>query len=409
MKRQIQLHKAPWLQNKNISRLFNAYAQSQFEIRVVGGCVRDTLYELPIKDWDLATDASPEQSIEICRSIDAHVIETGLKHGTITAIINSEAFEITTLRNDLSTDGRHAEVTWVRDWETDAMRRDFTINALYGDAAGNVIDYTGGIDDLENNIVRFIGDPKQRITEDYLRIMRFFRFMGRYGSLEQIDEPSLLACTELHPFLTQISSERIRDELWKIFITKNRAEVIELMVQIGIFKTLQIPLRAANLHELNMREQQNGFNHSPLRTLVYLLDPNCDWHCLKKRFALSNKQARYLHAIHEYHPMKNTFTISDLQHIYYYMQRCFDQTTAMQIAQDVFILNQASFLGNNFQWQEIYIPPFPVTGKDLIEHGLNASKEFGEILKRLEDIYIDSHFSMDKAALLKQLSNITSP
>lgn len=403
MEKQIKLHNAPWLQNDNIGKLFDAYAKAGFEIRLVGGCVRDVLCDRPIKDWDLATPALPKQSMKICRSAGAHVIKTGLKHGTITAIINSEAYEITTLRRDQSTDGRHAKVAWTNDWKVDAMRRDFTINALYGDATGNVIDYTGGLDDLENNIIRFIGEAEQRITEDYLRIMRFFRFMGGYGDFARMDEPSLQACAKLHPCLTQISSERIRDELWKILMAQKRSNTIELMAEVGIFKTLKLPLIKTDLKELDIREKQHGLSYFPLRALAYLLDPNHDWRFLKKQFALSNKQIKYLQMIHQHHPIKKEFDIITLRHIYYHMQKHFDPKTAIQMVQDLVILNQQLFTGEIVDWKDIYVPPLPVSGKDLIKYGLDSGKEFGHILEQLERVYIESDFTMGKAGLLKKI------
>ncbi len=403
MKKQIKLHHAPWLQNSNITRLFDAYAHSGFEIRVVGGCVRDALCAQTIKDWDLATPALPDQNIVICHNMGAHVIETGLKHGTITAVINSEAFEITTLRRDQSTDGRHATVTWSNDWEVDALRRDFTINALYGDAQGNVIDYTGGFDDLENKTIRFIGDPEQRIKEDYLRIMRFFRFMAGYGDFKHIDLPSLEACNILHPFLAQISSERIQNELWKILIAQNRADTVELMTEIGIFKTLNLPLRNVHLGELNTRVQDYNLHYSPLRALAFLLDPDHDWSYLKKQLSLSNKQAQYLKAIRRFYPRHKTLDIKALQHIYYHMQKHFDPTISTQAMQDIVILNQHLLIEKFHHWQQIYVPPFPIRGQDLIERGYPAGKELGDKLKQLERVYINSDFTIDKKDLLKLL------
>ncbi len=388
---------APWLQQSGIIRLFDAFTKNDAELRVVGGCVRDFLCGRTIKDWDLATTALPEQSMDICHNMGAHVIATGLKHGTITAIINSVPFEITTLRHDAITDGRHAEVVWSDDWLEDAMRRDFTINALYGDAQGNVIDYTGGYADLQHRLIRFIGEPKQRISEDHLRIMRFFRFMSGYGDFDHMDQASLQASIQMQETLTLISRERIRDELLKILISAQRAKIIPLMMEHHIFANLNIAVTNADLHQLNHQEQQYGLALSSLRALAYILDTQQPWNILKQRLILSNKQMAYLQGVRQYYPDSNDISPQQLRRIYYHMRKKSNAIDAMEYTKDIALLNNVPA---SQHWDNIYVPEFPVVGDDLFKLGFSTGKELGIFLKQLEQQYIDSDFTLSKDALL---------
>lgn len=201
--------------------------------RLVGGCVRDTLAGRAVADVDLATPDGPEQVAAALRAAGLKSAPTGLKHGTVTAISHHRGFEITTLRRDLATDGRHAEVAWTEDWKVDAARRDFTLNAMSMARDGAVFDYFGGIDDLRAGRVRFVGDPAARIAEDYLRILRYFRFHSRYGT-QPPDNASLKALREGVPGLAKLSPERVWSELKRILLAPDPAASIRLMAELGV-------------------------------------------------------------------------------------------------------------------------------------------------------------------------------
>ena len=207
--------KAPWLKDKLLQRLLAVLAADGEAARVVGGAVRNTLLGQEVSDIDIATTCLPEETLRRATDAGFKVAPTGIDHGTITVIADGRPFEVTTLRADVETDGRHAEVAYGRDWQVDANRRDFTINALYVEAVGTIVDLVGGLADIESRTLRFIGDPEQRIREDYLRILRFFRFFAWYGKGRPESE-GLKACARLKDGLTRLSSERIWSELKKL-------------------------------------------------------------------------------------------------------------------------------------------------------------------------------------------------
>jgi tRNA nucleotidyltransferase/poly(A) polymerase len=207
--------KAPWLNDPGLQTLLKVLSANGEQARIAGGAVRNTLLGEPVADVDIATTNEPRQSIARTEAAGFKVVPTGIDHGTVTVVADGKAYEVTTLRADIETDGRRAKVAFGRDWEADAERRDFTINALYADANGTVIDLVGGLTDLEGRTLRFIGDPEQRIREDYLRILRFFRFFAWYGS-GRPDAEGLKACARLKDGLEQLSAERVWSELKKL-------------------------------------------------------------------------------------------------------------------------------------------------------------------------------------------------
>ncbi len=222
------LTKDSWLTWPQTRKLVETFEAAEQEIRFVGGAVRDLLAGMPVKDVDVATTASPQQVLGILEKAGIKAIPTGLSHGTVTAVIDHMPFEITTLRCDIKTYGRHAEVLFTRDWEQDAARRDFTINALYCDVEGRVYDYHHGLEDLRSRRVRFIGDPETRIREDALRILRFFRFTARYSEGE-IDGEGLAACHQCREMLDDLSGERIAQEMLKFLDSEAAPALIQLM------------------------------------------------------------------------------------------------------------------------------------------------------------------------------------
>ena len=232
-----RLPDAPWLHEGPLPRLLAALNRDGEEARIVGGAVRNALIGQPVGEVDLATTALPEEVSRRVSAASFRVVPTGIEHGTVTAVADGHPFEITTLRKDVETFGRHAKVAFGRDWKADAQRRDFTMNALSASADGTVYDYVGGLADLQKRRVRFIGDAQTRIAEDYLRILRFFRFHASYGRGEP-DPDGLAACIAGRAGLDQLSRERVRMELMKLVVAPHAAEAVVVMADSGLLITV---------------------------------------------------------------------------------------------------------------------------------------------------------------------------
>ena len=228
-----ELLSGAWLQSAPLRKVFAALQSDGDEVRVVGGAVRNALLRRPVSDIDLATTARPEDVMRLARVAGLGAHPTGIDHGTVTVVADSNPYEVTTLRRDVETDGRHAVVAFTRNWEEDAARRDFTINALYCGADGTLYDFAGGLDDLRKRRVRFIGDPEQRIREDYLRILRFFRFSADFAN-GHVNTTGLAAAIALKDGVDRLSPERVRGELLKLLAAPKAADVVAIMDANGI-------------------------------------------------------------------------------------------------------------------------------------------------------------------------------
>ncbi len=266
---------APWRQRPGMARLLRALGAGRGETRFVGGCVRDTLLGLPVSDVDLATRLAPEAVMAALAAAEIKAVPTGIAHGTVTAVIGGAPIEVTTLRRDIATDGRRATIAYTDDWREDAARRDFTINALLADPkTGEVFDHFGGLADLQGGRVRFIGDPLQRIAEDHLRILRFFRFHARFGRGAP-DAPALAACAARANDLMALSRERIAGELLKLLALADPAPTVALMIAHGILKPVLPEIDSADrLAALVQAEVKAGIAANPVRRLAALLPPS---------------------------------------------------------------------------------------------------------------------------------------
>ncbi|TXI06321.1 MAG: CCA tRNA nucleotidyltransferase [Pseudorhodobacter sp.] len=224
-----------WLTHPGTQALCAVLETAGHQALMVGGCVRNALLGVPVADIDIATDATPETVTRLAETAGLRVVPTGIDHGTVTVIAGARPHEVTTFRHDVATDGRRAVVAYATDIAEDAARRDFTMNALYADARGQVIDPLGGLPDLQSRHVRFVGDPHQRIREDYLRILRFFRFHAHYGDAAQgIDPDGLAACAELAEGMERLSKERIGAEIAKLLAAPDPAPAVAAMSQTGV-------------------------------------------------------------------------------------------------------------------------------------------------------------------------------
>jgi len=247
---ELRLDAAKWRKRRGMRKLLKALGSSEGLTRYVGGAVRDDLVGLPVSDIDLATRLQPPEVIQRLEATNIKTIPTGIDHGTVTAVSDGQTVEITSLRRDVSTDGRRATIAFTDDWKEDAARRDFTINALLADPeTGEIFDFFGGLDDLQTGHIHFIGEPLERIAEDHLRILRFFRFHARFGSGEP-DRPALDACAARANDLMALSRERIADELLKLLGLPDPAKTMAIMLDRGILKPVLPEIEPERLHDL---------------------------------------------------------------------------------------------------------------------------------------------------------------
>ena len=292
----MRLPDVPWRKRPGLDRLLKALGGGEGETRFVGGCVRDTLLGLPVSDVDLATRLTPDDVVKRLEAAGIKAVPTGIAHGTITAVIGGAPVEVTTLRRDVATDGRRATIAFTEDWREDAARRDFTINALFADpVSGQVFDYFNGVEDLNERHVRFIGEPLQRIAEDHLRILRFFRFHARFGAGAP-DPAALDACAARANDLMALSRERIADELLKLLALPDPAPTVALMIARGILKPVLPEIEGADrLAALVAAEQAAGIAPEPIRRLAALLPINGEVAAaVAARLRLSKRAAKRL-------------------------------------------------------------------------------------------------------------------
>lgn len=346
--------------------------------RVVGGAVRDTLAGLDPKDIDLATRLLPDEVIARLQAAKIKAVPTGIAHGTVTAVLSSGPVEITTLRRDVSTDGRRATVAFTGDWCEDAARRDFTINALYADPqSGEVFDYFGGVEDLADGIVRFIGEPLQRIAEDHLRILRFFRFHARFGKGAP-DRLSLAACSERANDLMALSRERIADELLKILSLPDPAPTIALMLEHGILLPVLPEIRSADrLAQLVARERDQGIAGHAIRRLASLLpqDPAIAEE-VGARLKLSNAHRKRLVSA----ASQDGVASDDARALAYWI--------GPEYAVDRLLLGDGD-AGAIVDW----VPPkFPLSGGAIVARGVSAGPDVARMLQAVERQWVAEGF-----------------
>lgn len=373
---------AAWRHVAGLDRLIEVLGGSTRDIRFVGGAVRDTLLGLPVKDVDCATRLLPEESIRRMKHAGFKAIPTGLAHGTVTALLPSGPVEVTTLRRDISTDGRHAVVAFTDEWREDAARRDFTINALSADPlSSEIYDYYGGVADLEAGVVRFIGDPLQRIAEDHLRILRLFRFHARFGRGAP-DGAALAACVARANDLMALSRERIADELLKLLGGHDPGATIRLMVEHGLFRPI-IPeideAGVARLERLIAREREAGVAGDAARRLGALLpvDPALAV-TIAQRLKLSKALTRRLEA---------AASAADAR------ASALAYRFGVEVASDLLLRGdkpvEALELDRLALWQR---PRLPLTGGALIERGLPAGPAVAATIQAIERRWVEEDF-----------------
>jgi poly(A) polymerase len=399
---QIGPERAPWLRDGPLPRLLDLFDRDGEEARVVGGAVRNALLGEPVGDIDVATTAVPDEVMRRAAAAGFKPVPTGVEHGTVTIVVDGTPFEVTTLREDVETFGRHARVAFGRNWQHDAERRDFTMNALYAARDGTVHDHVGGLDDLAERRVRFIGDPARRIAEDYLRILRFFRFHAAYGNGGPPDPAGLSACIAGRAGLETLSRERVRMEMLKLLLATHAVPALVSMSEAGLLVAVLggVPLLAsfANMTKL---ERELSLTPDPVRRLGALaINTVEDAERLRERLRLANAEYDRLASMADgwWHISAAT-DIHDARVLLYRLgpEKFLDRALlAWSRAWNEGVADR--------RWHDLVrlrVPVFPLKAADFIARGVAKGPALGAALGAAEEAWIAQDFPMDAATLTK--------
>ena len=369
------------LMTPQTERLGDAFDKAGFEVRFVGGCVRDVLLGVTPKDIDFCTDATPEEMRDVATLNNFKFLPTGLQHGTVTLVVDGEPFEVTTLRVDVETDGRHAEVEFTRDFELDAERRDLTMNAMSMDFNGMVYDYFGGLNDLGVNRVRFVGNAEDRVKEDYLRVLRYFRFAARFDSEMSVEDLVMFAQSEVLEGLSKVSVERYWQEMSKLLDPSmpGRVRVVEKMFACGVNKPL-------NLYRLSTEQlERSDDSLSALATMVDDLDTFLNVWKLSKA-----ETQKVCDLVVNRFVVWDTETVEDLL--------AFEEFPLSTLVSMLKLADKPSLAKYARKFK---VPVFPVSGQDLLDSGMKPGPEVGKQLEKLKDAWAESRFTLTKEQLMK--------
>jgi poly(A) polymerase len=392
---------APWLRSGGAARVLALLNGHGEEARVVGGAVRNALLNLPIGDVDIATTASPDEVIRRAKAAGIKSAPTGIDHGTVTLIVDGQPFEVTTLREDVETFGRKAKVAFGRDWVRDAERRDFTVNGLSVSADGAVHDYIGGVADIAARRVRFIGDPDQRIAEDYLRILRFFRMHAAYGA-DAPDRAGYLACIRARAGLINISAERVRMEMLKLVIADGAINATIAMADGGLLLPIlggigylgPFAAMAAAERELNRKPD------AVLRLGALAVAVPEDAKRLAARLRLSNAETKKLDSMgHRWWRLGGMDQATAKRRLYRLGEERYRDRLMLAWA-------RAGRDADPEPWRQLATlaerwcaPPFPLKAADFIARGFAAGPALGHVLTLAEDAWLAADFPLDDQVL----------
>lgn len=374
-----------WMTDPSTQTIMNILNHDGQNALFVGGCVRNALLNEPVFDIDIACKFTPQHTMELLKHHNVHVVDTGIKFGTITAIKSKKSFEITSLRSDLNPTGRHSDVIFNESWKKDAQRRDFTINALYADTQGNIFaPLNHSLPDIKSRTVRFIGDPTTRIQEDHLRILRFFRFSAKFGSAA--DHPSLTACTNNAHLIHKLSSERIFDETLKILKDDSAPKALTLIQQANIF-----PVQDQEINTLsNLIALQNAYKKTDTTARISTLS-------FIKKYIKNKKIGKFIKKIDEFIKGNNTTS----QSLYKY-----DRDTVIQ---GIMIQNAKNGTQNNTDIENAIntpVPIIPFQASDIMnEFQLEPDPIVGEYFRQAEQIWLDSDCTMTKASVFNAMQS----
>ncbi|XP_060068929.1 CCA tRNA nucleotidyltransferase 1, mitochondrial-like [Ylistrum balloti] len=389
-----------------LKELISVFERHNYELRIAGGAVRDLLLDILPSDVDFATTATPDQMMQMFTKEGIRMFnEKGVKHGTVSVRINDkENFEVTTLRIDVVTDGRRAEVEYTKDWLIDANRRDLTINAMFLGFDGTVHDYFSGVQDLQNRKVQFVGDPKQRIQEDYLRILRYFRFYGRISESPDNHLPDTLkAIAENVGGLKCISGERIWTELKKILCGNHAADILPLMYDVGMPQYMGLPTSTNLDHFKTVCHNSEGLQPLPVTRMSALFNNEQEVYDMNERLKLSADELRLGLFI-----VENRHLPDGGNPIKFYKDLVCDsvgqqQKTTERICELMKYKSEGKLCADPSLWTP---PPFPVRGADLLKCNVKKGPHLHLVLKELRNIWKESDFKMETAELLLRIEDI---
>ena len=394
-----------WQRNKDIKFIFNILDEKNEETRFIGGCLRNLILKKETDDIDIATTILPNKVLQLLKKKKIKTITSGISHGTVIAIINKKKIEITTLRKDIKTDGRHAKVKFTKDWFIDSNRRDLTINALSCTLNGRLYDYHGGIKDLKEGNIKFIGDTEQRIKEDFLRILRYFRFYGLYGK-KRIDQDDIKVFKKLSSNLKKLSPERLYSEFKKILLSNNLYEVLTLMKKSKLLKYIIVEdndlKRIKNLKKICNSNQLIDFS-----TLMSILIKEKTLLKVFNNMNLSNSEKEKIKNIITLRKKVNFKLIGNnlIKFIHIYgNELCF----SLLIYDYVIFPNESkrkTYL-KFFSFINSYkIPKFPIFGKDIINRGIKTGPVVGKILRSIEEWWIDNKAKPSRKDCLEKIKD----
>jgi len=415
-----RLDPQPWMTAPESAAVMAALAAAGGEARFVGGCVRDALLGRPVSDIDIATHEPPERVMNLLARAGIKAIPTGIKHGTVTAVAGPKHFEITTLRRDVETYGRHAKVEFTDDWQADAARRDFTMNALFCGADGAVYDPFGGLADLRERRVRFVGDPDARIREDVLRLLRFFRFHAHYGKPPP-DGPALAACAALAHLLPNLSGERVCGETLKLLTAPDPAAALDLMREHGVLAHF-LP-EATRIDRLRTMVDLEGLAPRELaprpdavRRLAALLDGSeGSALAVATRLRFSNQERDRLLGLADPPALSPDLDAPSLHRLIYRLGAPRFRDTVLinwaGAAADVAApaRHADAWIGLLRAGAAWPAPRFPLQGRDAVRLGVPPGPAVGRLMATLEDWWIAGDFSADREACLSKLQEFVQP
>lgn len=413
-----KLNPEPWLSDPATVSVMNALSAGGADVRYVGGCVRDALARRPVADIDIGTPEAPDLVMQRLASADIKSIPTGLDHGTVTAVKDGQAFEITTLRCDVETDGRRAVIAFTDDWIVDSSRRDFTINAMSANRDGDVYDYHDGIADLAHGRIRFVGISEQRVQEDYLRILRYFRFYAHFGR-PPYDEGAFSACRKHAEHLKDISAERIRHEILRTLTALEPADAFIMMRDAHVLDVIlpeatEIGTLRAAAWLASRGVIIKGLKPDRLRQLGAVLSPKCDGTGVASRLRLSKKEASRLINMKKFAPIFNVLdAIDDIQPR---IKKLGNETVvdalilawAARLADDAKLpasetATRLAALETALKWEA---PELPIAGADVKALGIPTGPDIGTALRAVEDWWTEGGFVANRDACLEYLKSI---
>ena len=383
-----------WIKNKVTQNILKIFEGADHNAYLVGGCIRNSILNIPVTDIDISTDATPQQTVDLFNRENFKVAPTGFSHGTVTVISEGIPYQITTMRSDQNTDGRHADVVFSDDIKKDAERRDFTINALYADSTGKIINPIGGLEDFNPLAIKFIGDPNNRIQEDYLRILRFFRFHAQFSELvTQFDKVALDAIEKNQDGLKKLSKERIWSELKKILSTSNPARSLYKMSQLGILEIILENKNSHNIKRFNLIEKKMGLEPEPIRRLVAITENTEDTF-----LNLSRKEAKKFSLLKGLLKKKH-----DPAELVYQFNREIAQSV---LAIYTFYKGEKLKLSDIKKIEKACLFPCPITGAQISKYMDGAA--VGIKIKEAHRVWINSNFKSDEAKILSDIGIKTS-